>query len=105
MSEESKSYKELPIGGMIIEAGNSDKYNTGTWRTVRPVHQPDNCIHCLFCFIFCPDSAVKVKDEKFDHYDYLHCKGCGICEHECPGKKVDGVAVKAIVMENEDNFR
>lgn len=99
MSDELKGYKDLPIGGLIPEAGNSDKYNTGTWRSFRPIHVPDNCIHCLFCWIFCPDSSVIVKDEKFDHFDYDHCKGCGICEFECPAKE------KAIKMENEDNFR
>jgi pyruvate ferredoxin oxidoreductase delta subunit len=99
MSEDLKSYKELPIGGLIIEAGNSHKYNTGTWRSFRPIHVKDNCTDCLFCWIYCPDSSVIVKDEKFDHFDYDHCKGCGICEHECPAKE------KAIVMENEDKYR
>ncbi len=99
MSEQLKGYKDLPIGGKIIEAGNSDNYNTGTWRSFRPVHHPDKCINCLFCWIYCPDSSVIVKDEKFGHFDYDHCKGCGICEHECPSKE------KAITMEDEDKFR
>ncbi|MFC1855651.1 4Fe-4S dicluster-binding protein [Thermodesulfobacteriota bacterium] len=99
MSDELKSYKDLTIGAIITEAGNSHNYNTGTWRTFRPVHKMENCIHCLFCWMYCPDSAVIVEDEKFSHYDYDHCKGCGICEHECPSKE------KAIVMESEDNYR
>jgi len=40
---------------------------------------------------------VMVKDEKMTGFDYDHCKGCGICALECPGKK----GVKAIVMEEE----
>lgn len=99
MSEELKSYRDLPIGGTIIEPGNSEKYNTGTWRSFRPVHHKDKCINCLFCWIYCPDSSVIVKDEKFDHFDYFHCKGCGICARECPTKE------KAITMEDEDKFR
>ena len=57
----------------------------------------ENCIQCLFCWIYCPDSAVLVKDEKMIGYDYDHCKGCGVCAMECPGKKGN----KAIVMEEE----
>jgi len=99
MGDESKSYKVLPIGGTIIKAGSSHDYNTGTWRTFRPIHDKEQCINCLFCWVFCPDSSVIVKDEKFDHFDYDHCKGCGICAYECPTK------VKAITMDNEDNHR
>ncbi len=99
MSDESKSYKVLPIGGLIPKAGSSHDYNTGTWRSSRPVHNKDNCINCLFCWIYCPDSSVIVEDEKFSHFDYDHCKGCGICQFECPTK------VKAITMESEDKYR
>jgi pyruvate ferredoxin oxidoreductase delta subunit len=38
---------------------------------------------------------VKVKDGEREEFDYLHCKGCGICAMECPSKE------KAIVMLTE----
>ena len=38
-----------------------------------------------------------LKDEKMTGFDYDHCKGCGVCAMECPGKK----GSKAIVMEEE----
>ena len=80
------SWKEMPIGGMVVEAGNSDEYNTAGWRTYKPVHHPDRCISCLRCWILCPDSAVRVVDEKVVGFDSDHCKGCGICARECPPK-------------------
>lgn len=80
------SWKNMPIGGKVVEAGNSDKYNTGGWRTYRPVHVKERCINCLRCWMLCPDSAILVKDGKIVGYDYNHCKGCGICARECPPK-------------------
>lgn len=80
------TWKEMPIGGMIVHAGNSQEYNTGTWRTYKPVHDPEKCVNCLRCWILCPDSAIKVEDGKQRGFDYDHCKGCGICARECPPK-------------------
>ena len=92
------NWREMPIGGIITEAGNSDKYETGSWRTFRPVHVPERCIHCLKCWILCPDSAIIVKDGKVVGFDYAHCKGCGICAKECPPK------CHAIEMKLESEF-
>ena len=89
--------KDLHEGGIIREAGNSATYKTGDWRTFVPRFVEENCIHCMFCWIYCPDTAVTVKDEKMTGFNYDHCKGCGVCAMECPGKKGN----KAIVMEEE----
>ncbi|MCL4424486.1 MAG: 4Fe-4S binding protein [Firmicutes bacterium] len=72
--------------GLLLEPGSAREYQTGDWRTIRPEWHPENCIHCLFCWVFCPDSAVSVKGGKMIGIDYDHCKGCGICAHECPSK-------------------
>ncbi len=80
------TWKEMPIGGMIVEAGNSQQYKTGGWRTYRPVQVRNRCTDCLRCWILCPDSAVLVQDGKMVGFDYQHCKGCGICARECPPK-------------------
>ncbi len=32
-----KGWRDMPIGGMILEAGNSVEYHTGDWRAFRPV--------------------------------------------------------------------
>lgn len=83
-------WKELPQGDKL-EAGTAAQFETGDWRTSRPVKDDKLCINCLFCYIYCPDSAVKVKDGKFDGIDYRYCKGCGICVDVCPVKPVKAV--------------
>jgi len=79
---------DLPAGGIILEAGNSHAYNTGDWRTFKPVFVAENCIHCMFCWIYCPDSSVLIEASgektKMTGFDYDHCKGCGICAQHCP---------------------
>jgi len=93
MAKKKKSWKEIPKGGLIDKPGTAMQYKTGGWRTFKPVVDKDKCINCMQCWIFCPDSAVKVKDEKMIGFDYDHCKGCGICAEVCP--------VKCIKMEKE----
>jgi len=79
---------DLPAGGIILEAGNSQSYNTGDWRTFKPEFVAENCINCMFCWIYCPDSAVLIdasgEKTKMTGFDYDHCKGCGICAQHCP---------------------
>jgi pyruvate ferredoxin oxidoreductase delta subunit len=89
--ERINSYKpeEHPIGAHIPDAGNSELYETGGWRTFKPVINFEKCIQCLYCFIFCPDSSIKVEDAKVVGVDYDHCKGCGICAAECPKDAID----------------
>ncbi len=98
------SWKEIPIGGNIIEAGNSESYNTGTWRSYRPIHNPETCTNCLICWILCPDSSIIVKDGKMVGIDMLHCKGCGICANECPVNK-NAKRIDAITMKLESDFK
>lgn len=86
--------KELPIGD-ILEAGTAKSFKTGDWRTERPIWNSQKCIHCMVCWISCPDSAIEVKDGKVTGINLDHCKGCGICAKECPAK------VQAITMEKE----
>ena len=81
-----KGWKEIPIGGTILEPGNAIEYKTGSWRTFKPVWHEDKCIHCLVCWMYCPDEAIIVEDGKFIRFDYDYCKGCGICANECPTK-------------------
>jgi pyruvate ferredoxin oxidoreductase delta subunit len=92
-----KYWEKLPQGSVVLEAGSSAKFKTGTWRSMRPKWIEENCIQCMFCWMFCPDMSVTVKDGKMTGFNYDYCKGCGICALECPGKK----GKKAIVMEEE----
>ena len=90
-----KGWKDVMDGG-LVDPGTSEAYNTGSWRTYRPVWHADRCIHCLQCWSFCPDCSIQVKDEKVQGVDYYHCKGCGICAEVCPVK-----GEKAITMQLE----
>ncbi|RKY88623.1 hypothetical protein DRQ09_02595 [candidate division KSB1 bacterium] len=81
-----KGWKEIPIGGTIVEPGNAVEYKTGSWRTFKPIWHKDRCIHCLICWMYCPDEAIIVENGKFVRFDYDYCKGCGICANECPEK-------------------
>ena len=92
-----KSAKEIPIGGLIDEAGSSRKFKTGDWRSFRPVIDEDKCIHCAMCKCFCPEACIEYKEGKRGDIDFDYCKGCGICESICP--------VKAIKMKEESEFR
>ena len=94
-----KTWREVARGGAILEAGCSEDKNTGSWRTYVPVRDMEKCIHCLRCWILCPDSAILVKDGKIVGTDLMHCKGCGICAVECPPK------VTAIEMKLESEIK
>ena len=97
MSDDKKlGWKEIPEGGLIVEAGNAAKYETGSWRSSRPVRDVDKCTNCLICWVYCPDSSILTSDGKLTGIDYSHCKGCGICAEECP--------VNAIKMVDEKEF-
>jgi len=95
MSKET--WKELTIGTINLDAGNSVKNLTGTWRSgQKPEFIEENCIHCLFCWLYCPHFAILVEDGKMKGVNYDYCTGCGICSVECPTKE------KALVMVKEE---
>jgi len=81
-----KGWREIPIGGMILEAANATGYRTGDWRAFRPVRGEAECTHCFQCWLYCPDSSILVDAEKEEMvgFDLEHCKGCGICAAVCP---------------------
>ncbi|MEA3485168.1 MAG: 4Fe-4S binding protein [Candidatus Aerophobetes bacterium] len=83
-----KGWKQIPIGGLILEAGNAEKYETGSWRAFRPIRDEEKCTNCLICWIYCPDSSIIVEEGKIKGIDYTHCKGCGICAAQCPRKAI-----------------
>jgi pyruvate ferredoxin oxidoreductase delta subunit len=90
---EKPGWKKIPPAGLIVKAGNAREYNTGDWRTQKPIIDRELCTDCLTCWVNCPDSSIIVEDGKFKEFDYGHCKGCAICVGVCPKK--------AISMESE----
>lgn len=107
--KELKTWKELPLGGIIERAGNSAEYETGSWRTWRPVFNRNECINCLTCWVLCPEEALQLRDgstasgkprKEIAGIDYRYCKGCGLCIRECPVNKRGKAA--ALVLEREE---
>jgi NADPH-dependent glutamate synthase beta subunit-like oxidoreductase/Pyruvate/2-oxoacid:ferredoxin oxidoreductase delta subunit len=48
------------------------------------------CYSCDNCYLLCPDGSVLKQDEgHLNMIDYEYCKGCGICENECPVGVID----------------
>lgn len=88
MPQKLKGWKELPMRGLILEAGNSIDYETGSWKALKPVIDLGRCSNCMLCWIFCPDGSVIVKEAKIVGIDLKYCKGCGICARECPRKVI-----------------
>ncbi len=55
---------------------------TGSWRSLRPVIEPEKCNLCLLCWVFCPEGVIRQCPEGLS-VDLDYCKGCGICANEC----------------------
>ena len=67
------NWKELPHAGTVLKAGNANEYKTGSWRSVKPRSIEENSFQCLFCWIYCSDSAVNAKDSKMTGLDSANC--------------------------------
>ena len=81
-----KGWRELLPGAVIDDPGSSETVETGDWGVTNPVVDFEACVHCMICWIFCPDGCFQVEGGKLVGVDYDHCKGCGICAMECPRK-------------------
>ena len=92
--EPIEEWKKLPIGGRIIEPGNSKKVDRSNWRLEKPVIDKNKCNGCLLCKIYCPENAISIDKDGKVVIDYNKCKGCGICMNVCP--------LKAIHMEKNE---
>lgn len=77
------TWKEIPIGGVILDAGNAKDFKTGDSGLMKPVWHAEKCKHCLFCWTVCPDNSILEKDGKIIGIDFDHCKGCGVCTVQC----------------------
>ncbi len=69
-----------------IEASLSHE---GVTHEARRCFSCGECMACDNCWTLCPDNSVlktrNTAEGRWDYvFDYDHCKGCGICAHECP---------------------
>lgn len=93
-----KAWHQVETGGIIVEGGNALKNFTGCFRRQqRPLFNEESCINCFLCWVFCPDNAIIVENEKVIGINYDYCKGCGICVNECSVKEDP----KPLLMVNE----
>jgi pyruvate ferredoxin oxidoreductase delta subunit len=60
------------------------------------------------CWKYCPEDAIVLEDgrdaagaqRKFvQGVNYYHCKGCGLCVHECPVNKEGKVVALGFVRD------
>lgn len=84
---------QVPLGGILADCGNAVQYQTGSWRTQRPIFNAEACTNCLLCWINCPDGSIRIRDGKVSGIDENHCKGCGICAQVCPTKPVKAMTM------------
>lgn len=82
------TWKDMEVGNIITEPGNASARKTGDWRSNRPILDKELCIKCGFCWLYCPDAAIKQEEDGYFVSDLYYCKGCGICANVCPKKAI-----------------
>ncbi len=83
-SESELTWKDLEIGSIVVEPGSASQYETGGWRSQRPVFDNSKCNKCGLCYIFCPEGCIEQQKDGLFEANLFYCKGCGICAKECP---------------------
>lgn len=84
--ENLRTWRQVDPGGQVMTPGNAVNYRSSDWSSQNAVWIEETCIHCLQCWVFCPDNCINVVDEKVVGVDDFYCKGCGICIEVCPTK-------------------
>jgi len=92
--EDMLTWKDLEIGSIVTEPGSASQYQTGDWRSQRPIFDHSKCIKCGLCQLFCPEGCIEQDAEGYFEANLAYCKGCGICPREC--------WPQAITMVNEE---
>ena len=82
-SEGEMTWQDIEIGSIVTEPGSASQYETGTWRSQKPIFDSDKCIKCGICYIFCPEGCIEQDSEGYFEANIFYCKGCGICAREC----------------------
>jgi len=84
------TYEELTPGGTIYDAANSEEFQTGDWRSRKPIWLEEKCKQCGLCLPVCPDNAICIKEGGArGEFKYEYCKGCGVCFKACPFNAID----------------
>jgi pyruvate ferredoxin oxidoreductase delta subunit len=88
-----KPWDALPVAG-VVERDEALRPRTGTYRTgVKPEVELAECVDCLLCWLYCPDSSCQVDYAwRFTGIDLVNCKGCELCASVCPVEAIEMVA-------------
>jgi 2-oxoacid:acceptor oxidoreductase delta subunit (pyruvate/2-ketoisovalerate family) len=88
---ELRDWRDLRAGG-AVRPGEAVRPRTGGWRTgVRPEVDLTRCVNCLLCWLYCPDSAIRLDGTTFLGFDHDYCKGCELCAAVCPVDAIEMV--------------
>ena len=87
-SADELTWKNLELATIVTEPGSASQYETGDWRTEKPIIDLDKCNKDSLCYIYCPDAAIEMNEEGYPEVNLFYCKGCGICAMECPKKAI-----------------
>ena len=87
-----KTIKELEVGAIAFKS--TKDYFTGEWGVAQPRIDQKKCTKCTLCHFFCPEGAIRVKEDGYTEVNLDYCKGCGICASECPVKCIEMVRKK-----------
>lgn len=92
--------KRNPIQPAAYPETEIYEVDTGDWKFEEPVVDPDACVECGRCHVFCPTKSVSRDD---DHYTIIRewCKGCGICISVCPTEAIDMRSVSERSVQHE----
>jgi len=87
-SESELTWKDLDIGSIVAQPGSASQYETGGWRSQRPILDIEPCNRCGLCYIYCPEGCIEQSEDGYFRANLFYCKGCGICATECPKKVI-----------------
>jgi pyruvate ferredoxin oxidoreductase delta subunit len=85
---EALGWKELQTGVAIHEAGGAVEYETGDWKSRKPILEQTKCNKCGLCFVYCPEGCIQPNEEGWFIANLKYCKGCAVCAVECPRKAI-----------------
>ncbi len=87
-SESEVTWKNLEKGAIVTEPGSASQYQTGGWRSQKPILDIGQCNKCGLCYIYCPEGCIEQGEDGYFRANLFYCKGCGICDVECPKKVI-----------------
>ena len=82
--EENARVEVLRVGEISFEEKDISLTEKEIEAEARRCFSCGNCFHCDNCYGYCPDNAIRKREDGTLEIDYEYCKGCGICARECP---------------------